>query len=138
MATMTEPTDETQPHRTQPQPDAAATPTTAATSAADAVPSPTPPTQADPSPSPPLKADPNRPASDWREPPWIPPATRRDRGPSLAAIVFGLIVLGVGLYYFVDRTLGIALPAIRWGNLWPLLLVLVGGLILVRAMGRNR
>jgi hypothetical protein len=50
----------------------------------------------------------------------------------------GLIVLAVGLYYFVDRTLGIDLPAVSWGNLWPVILIAIGGVILVRAWDRGR
>ncbi len=92
--------------------------------------------------APPLRANPDRPVTDWREPPWIPPRNRdrgRDRGgPSLAAIVVGLVLLAIGLYYFVDRTLGIALPAVRWGSLWPLILVVIGAVILLRALGDRR
>jgi uncharacterized integral membrane protein len=94
--------------------------------------------------APPLRANPDRPVTDWREPPWIPPRTRdrdrgRDRGgPSLAAIVVGLVLLAIGLYYFVDRTLGIALPAVRWGSLWPLILIVIGAVIVLRAIGDRR
>jgi len=91
---------------------------------------------------PPLRAmdpDPNRPASEWREPPWFPPdrSRSRSRGPSTAAIVVGLILLAIGLYYFVDRTLGIDLPGIRWGSLWPVVLILLGLVIVVRALSRR-
>jgi hypothetical protein len=106
--------------------------------------SPTPPTDPpgsgpDPTSAPATPPGSQRPASDWREPAWFPPRdrTRRDRGPSTASIVFGLIVLGIGVYYFLDRTLGIAMPAIRWGSLWPVLLILLGGLILFRSVDRR-
>src|SRR5436305_14061849 len=107
---MTEPTDETQPVYTPPD----QLPT------GPAAPAPSSPTL-------PLRADPNRPAaSDWREPPWIPPRDRRvDRGPNIVAIVVGLVLIAVGLYYVLDVTLGISLPAIRWGSLWPLILILL-------------
>jgi hypothetical protein len=55
----------------------------------------------------------------------------------VAAIVFGLILVGVGVYYFLDRTLGIAMPQIQWGSLWPLLLIVLGGLILLRSTERR-
>jgi len=108
----------------------------------DTNPSPTPPVDPpggapDPTGAPPPPS--GRPASEWREPPWFPPRdrTRRDRRPSTASIVFGLIILGIGVYYFLDRTLGIAMPAIRWGSLWPVLLILLGGLILFRSVDRR-
>jgi hypothetical protein len=95
---------------------------------------------------PPLVADPNRPVSDWREPPWFPAADdrdrdrarrARDRGPGLGAIVVGLGLVAIGIWYFLDRTLGIAMPEIRWGSLWPLLLIVLGLVIVVRALGRR-
>lgn len=110
---------------------------------------PGPPPPADPSPQPSSAAPPTdppvqppRPDGDWREPPWFPPddrdrRERRERGSNAASIVFGLIVLGIGIYYFLDRTLGIAMPAIRWGSLWPILLVILGGLILFRSVERR-
>ena len=101
-------------------PDAAATPGTSAT-------------------APPLRANPDRPPSDWREPPWIPPRDKaRDRGPSLAAIIVGLVLLAIGIYYFLDRTLGVDVPDIRWGSLWPLILIAIGAVILLRGVMRRR
>ncbi len=150
--------DDTQPHAipvtpnvlsTAAQPNAAdaaaSTPSPNGPPAADpaslppAAPPPAAPPQAVPPPvAPPLQAAPP-PAtpSAWREPPWIPPKAR-PRGPSLVAIVVGLIILAVGLYFFVDRTLGIDLPVIHWASLWPILLIVVGGLIVARALDRNR
>jgi Domain of unknown function (DUF5668) len=91
-----------------------------------------------PPPTPPLVADPDRPTTDWREPPWLPPrSAHRDRGPSPAAIVTGLVLLAIGLYFFVDRTLGIDLPDISWGSLWPVILIAVGVVILVQAARRR-
>ena len=83
---------------------------------------------------------PDRPSStDWREPPWFPPRDkdRRDRKASLAAIVIGLIILAIGVYYLFDRTLGVPMPRIQWGSLWPVLLIVVGGLILLRSIQRR-
>jgi hypothetical protein len=84
---------------------------------------------------------PDRPARDWREPPWFPPRDgnrrSRDRRPNVAAIVAGLVILAVGVYYFLDRTLGIAMPAIQWGSIWPILLIVLGGLILLRSLERR-
>jgi hypothetical protein len=158
MSGMSEPTDETQPH---PTPGVIPPPPGPASAGAIPAPAPGPLTGESPSPTgasapepdagpaaargagvppptPPLRADPSRPQTTWREPPWIPPAPARPRGPSTVAIVVGGIVLLVGLYYFVDRTLGIDLPAISWGDLWPVILIVIGGLILARAWDRGR
>jgi uncharacterized membrane protein len=78
-------------------------------------------------------------ANEWREPPWIPPRDqdRRERRAGIGMLVFGLIILAVGVYYLLDRTLGIAMPRIQWGSLWPVLLIVLGGLILLRAIERR-
>jgi hypothetical protein len=123
---MTDPIDETQPHPS-------ADPASGAPPAAE-------PGDAAGS-SPPLRADPDRPAdSGWREPAWFPPkgsGRDRDRRPGAVALVVGLIFIAVGAYYFVDRTLGIALPRIQWSSVWPIGLILIGGLILLRSFQRN-
>jgi uncharacterized membrane protein len=83
---------------------------------------------------------PDRPSStDWREPPWFPPRDkdRRDRKSSLASIVIGLIILAIGVYWLLDRTLGVPMPRIQWGSLWPILLIVVGGLVLLRSIQRR-
>jgi hypothetical protein len=87
----------------------------------------------------PLRADPDRPAdSGWREPPWFPPRDRgRNHRASPFAMVVGLIFIAVGAYYFVDRTLGIALPRIQWSSAWPVILIIIGGLILIRSFQRR-
>ena len=93
----------------------------------------------EPAPSPPpLIPDPNRPADPgWREPPWIPPRRREPR-PNLAALVVGFAFIAFGLWFFLDRTLGIALPAIRWGSIWPIALIVIGGIVLLRSLDRSR
>jgi hypothetical protein len=50
----------------------------------------------------------------------------KGRGFDAGALVFGLIVLGVGLYYFADKTLGIAMPELDWDRIWPLVIIVVG------------
>ncbi|HZC31732.1 MAG TPA: DUF5668 domain-containing protein [Candidatus Bathyarchaeia archaeon] len=78
-------------------------------------------------------------ANQWREPPWIPPRDqdRRERRSGIGTLVFGLIIVAVGVYYLLDRTLGIAMPRIQWGSMWPVLLIVLGGLILLRAIERR-
>jgi hypothetical protein len=100
-------------------------------------PGPTPPPDGAPQPPPPTPDRP--PSTDWREPPWFPrrDQDRRDRGPKIGPIVIGLIVLAVGVYYLLDRTLGIAMPRIQWGSIWPIFLIILGGLIVLRSIERR-
>jgi hypothetical protein len=146
---MTDPTDETQPHPTADAGSADAGSAGAGSAGSGAVPeSPSspiapplpdePPSADPPPPDPPLRADPDRPTSDWREPPWFPPRERaRDRGPGLVAIVVGLGLLAIGIYYFLRQTLGVDIPAIRWSSVWPVILIVIGGLIVLRTLGRR-
>jgi hypothetical protein len=63
----------------------------------------------------------------------------RDPDPGrIATVVFGLIVIAIGLWFFLDRTLGFDLPDIDWGGLWPLILIGIGAWILLGAGRRNR
>lgn len=100
---------------------------------------PTPPGAAGSGPS--LRVDPDRPAdSGWREPAWFPPRDRtqdRERRSGAVAIAIGLILIAIGAYAFLDRTLGIALPSIQWSSVWPIILIVLGGLILLRALQRK-
>jgi hypothetical protein len=128
---MTDPTDDTDRH---PIPDP-----TGASGVPDAPPATT--SQPPPAAEPPLRADPDRPAdSGWREPAWFPPrdpARGRDRRSNTVAIVIGLVLIGIGAWYFLDRTLGIAMPRISWSSVWPIILIVIGGLILVRSFQRK-
>lgn len=56
----------------------------------------------------------------------------------LATVIFGLIVIAVGLWFFADRTLGLDLPDLDWGSLWPLILIALGAWILLGAGRRRR
>lgn len=74
------------------------------------------------------------------EPPPASPAWRRTRtddgrGPS---IIVGLVVLAVGLWFFAELTLGLDLPTLRWSQLWPLILIVVGVWVLLGARRRTR
>jgi Domain of unknown function (DUF5668) len=63
----------------------------------------------------------------------------RDPEPGrIASIVFGLIVIAIGVWFFADRTLGLNLPDVDWGSLWPLILIGIGAWILLGAGRRNR
>jgi hypothetical protein len=60
-------------------------------------------------------------------PPFARPPRRddMDRGRS-ASILFGLVILGFGLWFFVEHTLGYQLPRIRWNQVWPVFIIGVG------------
>jgi hypothetical protein len=66
---------------------------------------------------------------------WRPPADRG--GGRSASLIAGLILLAIGAWFFIDQTLGIDLPSIRWSQLWPLLLIGVGAWILLSAARRG-
>ena len=76
---------------------------------------------------------------DQREPGAFEARSRpqRDDPGRVATIVFGLIVVAIGLWLFAERTLGLELPDVDWGSLWPLALVALGVWILLGA-GRQR
>jgi hypothetical protein len=120
---MTDPTDDRQPSPT-------------AQPAEPVEPNPTPPTDR------PLRADPDRPAdSGWREPAWFPPRDRdrnRDRPSNLAAVIFGLALIAIGGWFFLERTLGIPLPRIQWNTVWPIVLIVIGAVVLLRSFERGR
>ena len=69
------------------------------------------------------------------EPGWNPP---KQRGPNVATLVVGLFFLGIGVWYFLDYTLGLTMPDISWGALWPVLLIVLGGVIIYRAAADRR
>jgi hypothetical protein len=106
-------------------------PATAATQA----PTPPPPGEAPGTPPPgtppgPTPATPLPPA----EPAWRPPPADHGRN---ASLIFGVIILLVGLWFFASRTLGLDLPDIEWSQLWPLILIGIGAWIVYGAMRRN-
>jgi hypothetical protein len=60
------------------------------------------------------------------------------RAADTAARFWGLLVLAVGIWFLADVTLGLDMPAIAWADIWPIGLILLGLLIVVRGMGRRR
>jgi hypothetical protein len=71
-------------------------------------------------------------------------ANRWSRDPSVvhaadtAGRVWGLLLLAVGLWFFADVTLGYDMPSIAWSDVWPIALIGIGLLVLVRGMSRRR
>ena len=126
---MTNPDDDTQAHRSPAEPGTGSSEPAAQPSEAPSSPSPT---------SPPLTVDPNRPADPgWREPAWIP-ARPRPRRPSVVSLIVGVGLILAGLWFFADRTLGIDLPGIEWNAVWPVILIVIGGAVLIRSLERPR
>ena len=67
-----------------------------------------------------------------------PPPKRgeRDRGRT-ASVLFGLVILGLGLWFFVEHTLGYQLPRIRWSQIWPVFLIVLGLWVVLGSMRRG-
>jgi uncharacterized membrane protein len=94
--------------------------------------------------SPEPAAPPEQPGETPPPPPGPAPASswgqhtqpRRDPG-RWVSVVVGLVVLAVGLWLFAEVTLGIALPTIRWNQLWPVILIVIGGWIVLGTMRRG-
>jgi hypothetical protein len=77
-----------------------------------------------------------------------PPATASEPAPArrrsttddpgrLGSIVFGLVVLAIGLWFFADQTLGLDLPRIRWNQVWPLFIIGLGVWIALGSLRRG-
>jgi uncharacterized integral membrane protein len=62
---------------------------------------------------------------------------RDDRNYDTVALVWGGILLIVGIWFFLDQTLGINLPSINWGDFWPVILIIVGAFVIFRGMRRR-
>jgi len=52
-------------------------------------------------------------------------------------VLFGLVILGIGLWFFVEQTLGYQLPRIRWSQLWPVFLIVLGLWVVLGSMRRG-
>jgi Domain of unknown function (DUF5668) len=73
-------------------------------------------------------------------PPAPPPPWQRTGGGAgrTGSIIFGVILLAIGLWFFADRTLGLEMPRLDWGDLWPLLIIGLGVWIVMSSMRRSR
>jgi hypothetical protein len=74
----------------------------------------------------------DRTRTDWRQ----REGTRRavDTG----TVIWGLILIAVGGWFFADHTLGLDMPAIDWGDLWPVILLVIGGAVILQGLGRRQ
>jgi len=55
----------------------------------------------------------------------------------VAGRIWGLVLLAFGLWFFADVTLRWNLPSVAWDQLWPVILIVLGGLVVVRGMARR-
>ena len=99
----------------------------------------TPPPAAEPPPASPTPAAPPSPtpppAAPTPPPAWQPPPA--DRGGS-ASLILGVIILAIGAWFFATQTLGLDLPDLDWGQLWPVILIVLGGWIVYSSVRRVR
>jgi Domain of unknown function (DUF5668) len=69
---------------------------------------------------------------------------RWSRGPGVvraadtASRLWGAVVLAIGLWFFADVTLGYDMPSIAWRDLWPVVLIALGLIVVIRGMTRRR
>jgi hypothetical protein len=96
----------------------------------------TPPTTTPPTTTPPTTTPPTPPTpSSEPAPPPPPPAWRplpADRGRN-RTLVFGVVLLIIGAWFFATHTLGLDLPDLDWDQLWPVALIGLGGWIVLTA-----
>jgi hypothetical protein len=71
-------------------------------------------------------------------PPLVQPTRREDRDHGrTASILFGLLILGLGVWFFLEHTLGFELPRIRWSQVWPVFLIVIGLWVVLGSMRRG-
>lgn len=61
------------------------------------------------------------------------PRTTR-RIPDWGSLVFGVLVLVIGAYLLLKDTLGLALPEVKGDAVWPLILIGLGAVVLLRTL----
>lgn len=64
------------------------------------------------------------------------PRTHRRRLDGGGLVLGGILIL-VGVYYLLQQTLGFDLPDLDWDKLWPVILIVIGGLVLYGAWTRR-
>jgi hypothetical protein len=76
------------------------------------------------------------PAGSRRDDAWRR-RNRTDRMVDTGTVIWGLILLAVGGWFFLDQTLGLDMPSIDWGTIWPVILIVIGGVVIVQGLGRR-
>ena len=62
----------------------------------------------------------------------------RRRGVETGTVVWGLILIVVGGWFFLDQTLGLDMPNVEWESLWPVVLIVIGAAVILQGIGRRR
>jgi Domain of unknown function (DUF5668) len=81
--------------------------------------------------SPPVASPPPPPAA------WTSPRRRDDPG-RVGSIVVGMVILGIGLWFFASETLQLEMPDISWRQAWPVILIAVGAWMVLGTVRRRR
>lgn len=68
-------------------------------------------------------------------PAWRPPQADHGRN---ASLVFGIIVVVVGVWFFASETLGLDLPELDWDQLWPIFLIGLGAWVVIGSLNRRK
>ena len=55
----------------------------------------------------------------------------------VGALIFGLVVLFVGVYYLLTNTFGVILPELDWDKVWPLMVIALGLGVMWRVWARS-
>jgi hypothetical protein len=71
------------------------------------------------------------------EPASDPPPGPGRRAADTASRIWGAILIAAGLWFLADQTLGLAMPRIPWGEIWPLGLILLGAVVIARGLSRR-
>jgi uncharacterized integral membrane protein len=61
-----------------------------------------------------------------------------DRRIDVGALIFGAILLVVGVYYLLENTFGIKMPEINWDQVWPIFVIVLGASVVLRAVVSRR
>ena len=61
----------------------------------------------------------------------------RETGEGLT-LLWGAILVVVGVWFLLEQTFEIDLPSVPWDDLWPVLIIAIGGWIILRGFARRR
>ena len=78
-----------------------------------------------------------RPAPSPTTPRSGPMWRSRDNDGRTGTIVLGVILVAIGLWFFGDQTLGLDMPELSWSELWPILIIGLGGWIVLGSLRRD-
>ncbi len=76
-------------------------------------------------------SSPDRGPRDWRE------REGARRAIDTGTVIWGLILIAVGAWFFACTTRGVDMPDIDWASTWPIILVVIGGAVIIQGLGRR-